>query len=99
MYAKLMEKIENKTAVLGVVGLGYVGLPLAVEKAKAGYIVKGFDVQEKKVEMVNSGHNYIGDVVDSDLKKIVDEGRLTAYADFAHIHECVVLPSVCPLAG
>ena len=45
-------------------------------------------VQEKKVEMVNSGHNYIGDVVDSDLKKIVDEGRLTAYADFAHIHEC-----------
>lgn len=88
MYAKLMEKIENKTAVLGVVGLGYVGLPLAVEKAKAGYIVKGFDVQEKKVEMVNSGHNYIGDVVDSDLKKIVDEGRLTAYADFAHIHEC-----------
>ena len=48
MYAKLMEKIENKTAVLGVVGLGYVGLPLAVEKAKAGYIVKGFDVQKKR---------------------------------------------------
>ena len=58
----LKEKIMNKTATMGVVGLGYVGLPLAVEKAKAGFQVIGFDVQEQKVAMVNDGCNYIGDV-------------------------------------
>ena len=50
-----------------------MGLPLAVEKAKAGFKTIGFDVQKAKVDMVNEGHNYIGDVVDSDLKKIVEE--------------------------
>ena len=54
-----------------MVGLGYVGLPLAVEKAKAGFCTTGFDVQQSKVEMVNKGINYIGDVVDADLKKLV----------------------------
>ncbi|WP_097026009.1 nucleotide sugar dehydrogenase [Clostridium peptidivorans] len=83
----LIEKLENKTAKLGVVGLGYVGLPLAVEKAKAGYEVIGFDVQDKKVEMVNEGHNYIGDVVDADLKKIIDEGKLKATTDFSFVAE------------
>ena len=58
---QLFEKINNKTAKVGVVGLGYVGLPLAVEKAKAGYETIGFDVQDQKVEMVNKGQNYIGD--------------------------------------
>ena len=57
----LTKKIENKEIVVGVVGLGYVGLPLAVEKAKAGFKTIGFDVQEAKVKMVNEGHNYIGD--------------------------------------
>lgn len=64
----VLEKIEKKEIVVGVVGLGYVGLPLAVEKAKAGFKTIGFDVQKSKVEMVNAGHNYIGDIVDSDLK-------------------------------
>ena len=66
---QLLDKINNKTAKVGVVGLGYVGLPLAVEKAHAGYQTIGFDVQEKKVNMVNEGKNYIGDVVDETLKK------------------------------
>lgn len=83
----LIKKLENKTAKLGVVGLGYVGLPLAVEKAKAGYKVIGFDVQDKKVEMVNEGHNYIGDVVNADLKKIVEEGMLKATTDFSFVAE------------
>lgn len=83
----LIQKLENKTAKLGVVGLGYVGLPLAVEKAKAGYEVIGFDVQDKKVEMVNKGHNYIGDVVDADLKNIVEEGKLKATTDFSFVSE------------
>jgi UDP-N-acetyl-D-glucosamine dehydrogenase len=81
----LLEKINQKTAVLGVVGLGYVGLPLAVEKAKAGYRVIGFDIQAKRVEMVNRGQNYIGDVVDRELQDLVAEGRLTATTDYSDI--------------
>ena len=81
----LLKKIENREIRVGVVGLGYVGLPLAVEKAKAGFETMGFDVQEKKVAMVNAGENYIGDVVDSDLKKLVGEGKLRATSDFSFI--------------
>lgn len=82
---ELLEKIEKKTVIAGVVGLGYVGLPLAVEKAKAGFRTIGFDVQKAKVDMVNNGENYIGDVVDSDLRKLVDEGMLTATTDFSFV--------------
>jgi len=84
----LKQKILDRTVTLGVVGLGYVGLPLAVEKAKAGFKVIGFDVQSQKVDMVNAGHNYIGDVVDSDLEKIVREGYLRATTDFASVASC-----------
>ena len=84
----LKQKILDRTVTLGVVGLGYVGLPLAVEKAKAGFKVIGFDVQSQKVDMVNAGHNYIGDVVDSDLEKIVREGFLRATTDFASVASC-----------
>ena len=84
----LKQKILDRTVTLGVVGLGYVGLPLAVEKAKAGFQVIGFDVQSQKVDMVNAGQNYIGDVVDSDLEKIVKEGFLRATTDFASVASC-----------
>lgn len=87
-YQQLKDKIENRTAVLGVLGLGYVGLPLAVEKAKAGFKVVGFDVQEEKVALVNQGKNYIGDVVDSDLEALTKEGKLSATADFSKLAEC-----------
>ena len=87
-YENLMEKIQNKTAVLGVLGLGYVGLPLAVEKANAGFTVKGFDVQQAKVDMVNKGQNYIGDVVDGVLSDLVAEKKLVASTDFSGISEC-----------
>lgn len=87
MKTELLEKIQNKKIVCGVVGLGYVGLPLAVEKAKAGYKTIGFDVQADKVRMVNEGHNYIGDVVDSDLKKLADSKMLTATTDFSFIKD------------
>ena len=59
MKEKLLKKISSKKIKVGVVGLGYVGLPLAVEKAKAGFKTIGFDVQEEKVKLVNEGHNYI----------------------------------------
>lgn len=93
---ELIKKLENKTAKLGVVGLGYVGLPLAVEKAKAGYEVIGFDVQDEKVEMVNEGHNYIGDVINSDLEKIVKEGKLRATTDFSFVGEVDVVAICVP---
>lgn len=85
MKEKLLKKIEDKEITVGVVGLGYVGLPLAVEKAKAGFKTIGFDVQDEKVKKVNEGHNYIGDVVDSDLKAIVKAGALSATTDFSFI--------------
>lgn len=87
MKNRIIKKIEDRTIVAGVVGLGYVGLPLAVEKAKAGFKTIGFDVQAKKVDMVNAGHNYIGDVVDSDLTKLVKEGRLRATTDFSFVKD------------
>lgn len=87
MKNTLLTKIKNKDIKVGVVGLGYVGLPLAVEKAKAGFKTIGFDVQKSKVDLVNSGTNYIGDVVDDDLKQIVEAGMLRATNDFSFVKD------------
>ncbi|MCU6747761.1 MULTISPECIES: nucleotide sugar dehydrogenase [Lachnospiraceae] len=87
MKETLLKKIEERKLKVGVVGLGYVGLPLAVEKAKAGFETIGFDVQEEKVNLVNAGHNYIGDVVDKDLQKLVEEGMLKATTDFSFVKD------------
>ena len=87
MKKKLLDKIAKKNIKVGVVGLGYVGLPLAVEKAKAGFRTIGFDIQSEKVKLVNEGQNYIGDVVDSDLKKLVDDGILSATTDFSFVKD------------
>lgn len=87
MKEELLRKITDKEIVAGVVGLGYVGLPLAVEKAKAGFRTIGFDVQAEKVNLVNEGHNYIGDVVDSDLALLVETGKLSATTDFSVIKD------------
>jgi nucleotide sugar dehydrogenase len=92
----LKEKIIDRSATVGVIGLGYVGLPLAVEKAKAGFKVIGFDIQESKVKMVNEGHNYIGDVVNADLEKIVSDGHLRATADFDELGKCDVVAICVP---
>lgn len=86
--AEIKQAIENRALVCGTVGLGYVGLPLAVEKAKAGYKTIGFDVQQAKVDKVNAGENYIGDVVQEDLAELVSEGRLEATTDFSRVAEC-----------
>lgn len=85
--AILLDKIANKKALVAVIGLGYVGLPLAVEKAKAGYRTIGFDIQAEKVDMVNSGHNYIGDVVNDELDYIVKKGLLSATTDFSIVKD------------
>ncbi|HBO36436.1 MAG TPA: UDP-N-acetyl-D-glucosamine dehydrogenase [Sphaerochaeta sp.] len=88
MKNKLLRKIESSDMKVGVIGLGYVGLPLAVEKAKAGFTTTGFDVQQKKVDMVNNGINYIGDVVQEDLAALVKSGMLRATSDFSFVSGC-----------
>lgn len=87
MKEKLLSRIAERKITVGVVGLGYVGLPLAVEKAKAGFRTIGFDVQEEKVRQVNAGHNYIGDVVDAELAQLVRNGTLSATSDFSFIKD------------
>jgi UDP-N-acetyl-D-glucosamine dehydrogenase len=93
----LEEKLRNKTAKLGVIGLGYVGLPLAVEKALAGYNTIGYDIQSEKVKNVNSGVNYIGDVVDKELKEIVGRGLLMATSNVNDLSKadviCICVPT------
>lgn len=93
---ELLEKIKNRCAKIGVIGLGYVGLPLGVEKAKAGFDVLGFDVQCSRVEKINRGENYIGDIVSAELKSLVSDGKLSATCDFDRLAECDVVAICVP---
>ena len=87
MKNSLLEKIEKKEIKAAVVGLGYVGLPLSVEHAKAGFVTTGFDVSEKKVNMINQGNNYIADVNDDEFKALVESKMLSATTDFQFIRD------------
>jgi UDP-N-acetyl-D-glucosamine dehydrogenase len=93
---QLKEKIINRTAKVGVIGLGYVGLPLAVEKGKVGFEVTGFDRSAKRVAQVNAGDNYIKDVKDEDLKSLVAGKKLTATDDFSRLAEVDVIVICVP---
>jgi UDP-N-acetyl-D-glucosamine dehydrogenase len=88
---ELKKKIESHTARVGVIGLGYVGLPLAVEKGKVGFPVLGFDINGEKVARVNAGDNYIGDVKDDELKELAAQKILQATTDFSRLAECDVI--------
>ena len=81
----LLDKIRNKQARVGVIGLGYVGLPLAVEFAKAGLDVTGFDVDKTKVDLINKGTTYIPDVEPGELKACVAAGKLRATTDMGKL--------------
>lgn len=83
----LIKKIKERSLLMGVCGLGYVGLPLAVDKAKHGFRTIGFDIQQEKVDMVNAGKNYIGDVADGDLQELVSSGMLRATSDFSFVKD------------
>ena len=87
----LLEKITKRTATVGVVGLGYVGLPLAVLQAKTGYRVVGIDEAAEKVARVNRGENYISDVDVAELQQVVRAGRLSATREFGALRECDVV--------
>ena len=80
---EINKKIQNKTAKIGVIGLGYVGLPLAIEFVEAGLNVIGIDIDENKINLINSGKNYIRDVNSDQLKKAVEENKLSATTDFS----------------
>jgi UDP-N-acetyl-D-glucosamine dehydrogenase len=83
----LKEKIRDRKARIGVIGLGYVGLPLAVEFAKEGFDVTGFDVDLFKVDEINAGRSYILDVKTEDVASTVKNGRLRATADMNHLRD------------
>jgi UDP-N-acetyl-D-glucosamine dehydrogenase len=83
----LAGKIKTRTARVGIVGLGYVGLPLAVEYAKAGFSVTGIDLIESKVERINAGDSYVQDISASDVESLVNSGKLRATTDFSVISE------------
>ena len=95
-YDVIKKKIQLREIKVGVVGLGYVGLPLAVEKARAGFDTTGFDIQPQKVDMVNQGHNYIGDVIDDDLAELVREGKIRATSDFSFVKDMDFLAICVP---
>jgi UDP-N-acetyl-D-glucosamine dehydrogenase len=88
---QIIEKIESNTEVVGIIGLGYVGLPLAVNFAEAGVKVIGFDKSESKVRKINSGENYIRDIRDAVLREVVDKITLEATTDFTRMKECDAL--------
>jgi UDP-N-acetyl-D-glucosamine dehydrogenase len=92
----LEAKIKDKSAILGVIGLGYVGLPLSVEKALAGYQVIGFDIDSKKVQKINQGINYIGDIVGEELAKVVASKMLQASSDFSLLATCDAITICVP---
>ena len=88
---ELKEKINAKEAVVGIIGLGYVGLPIAVETAKVGFNVIGFDVKKDKVEEVNGGKNYIQDIDDDILKEVISNKKLKATSDFSELKNCDII--------
>src|SRR4051794_2612736 len=85
--ATLLERIQARKARVGVIGLGYVGLPLAVEFARAGFTVTGFDVDESKTAAINAGKSYIPDVPESELAECVRAGTLNATTDMSRLGE------------
>lgn len=87
MSKELKDKIQNKSAEIGIIGLGYVGLPLAVEFGNNGFKVIGIDVNKMRVAQINDGKNYIGDVSDDNLSDLVKSGLLSATSDFSKLKQ------------
>ncbi|MCP4633633.1 MAG: nucleotide sugar dehydrogenase [candidate division Zixibacteria bacterium] len=99
LLTNLEKKIKNKSALVGIIGLGYVGLPLAVEYAKSGFKVVGIDILKKKVDLVNSGKSDIDDISPEEVKILRDAERLEATNDFSKLNEidCIAICVPTPL--
>jgi UDP-N-acetyl-D-glucosamine dehydrogenase len=93
---QLLQKFEKRTAKVGVIGLGYVGLPLAVEFARAGFHVVGYDVSERVVDLINDGRSHIKDVPGTAVAALVKEGRLEATTDAGRIGELDAISIAVP---
>jgi UDP-N-acetyl-D-glucosamine dehydrogenase len=93
---QLLQKIDKRTAKIGVIGLGYVGLPLAVEFARAGFDVLGYDVSERVVKLVNDGHSHIKDVAAKDVDELVKSGKFRATTDATKISELDAISIAVP---
>ena len=91
MKDELINRITNKQAQVGVIGLGYVGLPLLVEFASKGFRAIGFEVDESKARRINEGQSYIGDVPAARLNEMVKSERLRATTDFNNLGDCDVI--------
>ena len=85
---KIISLINEKRAHVGVIGLGYVGLPLLAEFGRSGFSCTGFEVDDKKAAQINSGESYIGDISSAVIKELVDAARLRATTDFDHLQDC-----------
>jgi UDP-N-acetyl-D-glucosamine dehydrogenase len=94
VHEDLARRIAERTALIGIIGLGYVGLPLAELFARKGFRVLGFDVSAERAAQINCGENYIGDVADASLREQVSAGRLSATTDMSRLAECDCL-SIC----
>ena len=87
-FETLRKKIENRIAKVGVIGLGYVGLPLSTTIAKASFQVAGIDLSKERVDQVNHGISYIGDLSSETLAPLVQQGQILAMTDDAILSEC-----------
>jgi len=97
---ELIAKAQSRSAIMGVIGLGYVGLPLAVELAEAGYTVLGFDVTTRVVEGINAGRSHVQDVPTERLGKLVKAGKISATTDLSRLKEpdCIAICVPTPLS-
>jgi UDP-N-acetyl-D-glucosamine dehydrogenase len=91
IHSELLQKIETKTARVGVIGLGYVGLPLAACAGRVGFGVVGFDVSAERAARINAGVSYVGDVASAEIAELRERGRLEATNDFRRLRACDVL--------
>jgi len=99
MYEKLLDLIKTKKASIGVIGLGYVGLPLVIRFGEEGFTIRGFDIDKEKVKKLNNGESYIKHIKAGNIKKLTDKKQFTATTDFSELShtDCIIICVPTPL--